>query len=149
MATENTSLSNTTPISLRNLDYFKQLIQESGYAQYATKIGTSTSHPAIGSSTKPVYVNSNGTVTASTSTVGGATKPVYMNSGTITASTSTVGGSAKPIYMSSGTITASSSTIGGSTTPVYMNAGTITACSSSIPVTSYDSSTGVLTITQW
>jgi len=33
---------------------------------YATKIGSSSSHPAIGTATKPVYVNSDGTVTAGT-----------------------------------------------------------------------------------
>lgn len=32
-------------------------------ASYASKIGTSSSHPAIGSSTAPVYVNANGVVT--------------------------------------------------------------------------------------
>lgn len=36
-------------------------------ATYATKIGTSTTHPSIGSSTQPVYVDSNGTITAATS----------------------------------------------------------------------------------
>ena len=40
---------------------------------------------SIGSSTKPVFTNSNGVVTASSSTVGSATNPVYLNAGTITA----------------------------------------------------------------
>ena len=33
---------------------------------YATKIGSSSSHPAIGTATKPVYVNSEGVITAGT-----------------------------------------------------------------------------------
>ena len=33
-------------------------------ATYATKIGTSSSHPAIGSATTPIYINSDGTPTA-------------------------------------------------------------------------------------
>ena len=35
-----------------------------GNASYAAKVGTSGSHPAIGSESSPVYVNSNGEVTA-------------------------------------------------------------------------------------
>ena len=54
---------------------------------YATKIGTSASHPAIGSATNPVYVNSNGQVTASNTTAGANNRPVYLNSGVLTAVT--------------------------------------------------------------
>lgn len=47
-------------------------------ASYAAAIGTSSSHPAIGSATQPVYVNSSGTVTVATSyanaSVGSAAK---------------------------------------------------------------------------
>lgn len=39
-------------------------------ATYATKIGTSSSHPAIGSATTPIYVNSDGTPTAISYTIG-------------------------------------------------------------------------------
>ena len=35
-------------------------------ASYSAKVGTSTSHPAIGSATQPVYVNSDGIITAGT-----------------------------------------------------------------------------------
>ena len=35
-------------------------------ATYATKIGTNANHPAIGSTTQPVYVNSSGVITAGT-----------------------------------------------------------------------------------
>ena len=38
---------------------------------YASKIGTSNTHPAIGDSTTPVYVNSSGTVTAAGKYAGG------------------------------------------------------------------------------
>ena len=38
---------------------------------YATKIGTSSSHPTIGSSTSPVYVNSSGTITQGSTYAGG------------------------------------------------------------------------------
>ena len=54
-------------------------------ATYAAKIGTSSIHPAIGSSIKPVYVNSTGNIKASTSSVGDANQPVYYNAGTVTA----------------------------------------------------------------
>ena len=40
---------------------------------------------SIGSSTKPVYTNASGIITASNATVGSSSQPVYMNSGTITA----------------------------------------------------------------
>ena len=38
-----------------------------------------------GSSTRPVYINSSGTITACAGTVGGTMQPVYMNTGTMTA----------------------------------------------------------------
>jgi len=56
----------------------------------STKIAT-TAHvkdcvpKSVGSGTKPVFTNSNGVVTASSSTVGSATNPIYLNAGTITA----------------------------------------------------------------
>lgn len=50
-----------------------------GNADSATKLGTST----VGSSTKPIYLNS-GTPTESSSTVGNANTPVYLNAGKIT-----------------------------------------------------------------
>lgn len=40
-------------------------------ANYATKIGTNSAHPAIGSSTVPVYINSDGVVTQASTYAGG------------------------------------------------------------------------------
>lgn len=40
---------------------------------------------STGSSTRPVYINSSGTITACAGTVGGTMQPVYMNTGTMTA----------------------------------------------------------------
>ena len=54
---------------------------------YSTHIGTDSAHPSIGTSSRPVYVNTAGTVTPLSATVGSATQPVYMNAGTITAGT--------------------------------------------------------------
>jgi hypothetical protein len=48
--------------------------------------------------------------------------------GILTACSSTVGGDKNPVYMSGGTIIACSSTVGGDTNPVYMSGGTITKC---------------------
>jgi len=39
----------------------------------------------VGSSTKPVYTDADGVVTASTSTIGGTMQPVYMSNGSVTA----------------------------------------------------------------
>lgn len=98
-------------------------------ASYAQYIGTHTNHPAIGDASKPVFVNSNGAITACTATVGGVAKPVYMSSGRITACSSTVGSGTKPVYMSSGTITVSGSTVGSTSAPVYLNGGEISSVS--------------------
>lgn len=54
---------------------------------YSTHIGTDSAHPSIGTSSRPVYVNTAGTITPLSATVGSATQPVYMNAGTITAGT--------------------------------------------------------------
>lgn len=81
---------------------------------------------SYGSGTQPIYW-SNGSPTASTSTVGSGTKPIWLSSGTLTVSSSTVGASNKPIFLSSGTLTASSSTIGAAKTPIYMSNGVLTA----------------------
>ena len=82
----------------------------------------------IGSGTKPVYVNSSGVVTESSSTVGGGDTPVYMNNGQIIQCAADVGSAEKPVYMYGGKITASNASKGSSTTPIYMDNGTIKAC---------------------
>lgn len=56
-------------------------------SNYATKIGTAASHPAIGSAVNPVYVSNNGTVTASNGTAGANNRPVYLTNGVLTAMT--------------------------------------------------------------
>lgn len=84
---------------------------------YATKIGTDANdgHPAIGSSTQPVYVNSNGVVTACTS---------YANASVASAASATNATYATKIGSSS-----AHPGIGSSTTPVYVDSdGVITAC---------------------
>lgn len=45
---------------------------------------------SIGSSTKPVYTDASGVITASNATVGSSSQPVYMNNGTITAITGAI-----------------------------------------------------------
>lgn len=72
----------------------------------------------MGSATKHIYVNANGVIVASNSTVGSAVNPVFMNGGVITASGSTVGGSEQLIYLNAGTLTA-----GGKIVPIQNNAG--------------------------
>ena len=75
-------------------------------ATYASKIGSTTSHPSIGSATQPVYVDSNGTVTKG-STYAGGTKVKLNNSdlGTQTAIfyAPTSGGTNNYILKSNGT----------------------------------------------
>lgn len=50
-------------------------------SQYARYIGTSASHPAIGSTTKPVYVNSSGQISVLSPdyNIGSGSLPVYYN----------------------------------------------------------------------
>lgn len=107
----------------------------------------------LGASNKPIYVASDGTLTASTSTLGSNIKHIYMSNGTIsestanvgsdikltylktgevTASNATVGTGSNPIFMTNGELTASSSTIGADVTPIYMNNGVITATAKTI-----------------
>lgn len=74
-------------------------------ANYATKIGTSSAHPAIGSSTIPVYINSDGVITQA-STYAGGTKVTLNNAnkGANTASfyAPTTAGTAGEILYSNG-----------------------------------------------
>lgn len=93
---------------------------------------THTAGASQGSATQFTYVNTDGQVVATTTTVGGAAKPVYMSSGIITACSSTVGSKTKPVFMSSGTITASDATVGAKTKPIFMSSGTITASDATV-----------------
>lgn len=58
-------------------------------SSYSAKIGTSTSHPAIGSGVNPVYVDSNGVIKYSSSTVGHQgidyNQMIYLNNGELKA----------------------------------------------------------------
>lgn len=56
------------------------------------KVVTYTGSSAIGSTTKPVYLNASGAITASNASVGSATQPVYMSNGVITACSNYAGG---------------------------------------------------------
>ena len=100
---EGTSLSDSDNVSVK----------------YAEKIGSSkSSHPSIGGDTnedghgssphyglKPVYVNSDGEITAATRDHGNSTTPVYVKDGGIQRCTGNVGGDDTPVYKSDGTIT--------------------------------------------
>ena len=99
--------------------------------EFASKVGSASSHPAIGADDKPVYVNSNGVVTASNASKGSNVKPIYMDGGQITESTANVGGvvesGIKPIYVNSGELTAFEGNLGNNSQPVYMESGTLKA----------------------
>lgn len=56
-------------------------------ATWATKIGSADTHPAIGTNTRPIYVNAAGSVRACLGTVGSVNQPIYMQSGEFTACT--------------------------------------------------------------
>lgn len=53
-------------VGLGNVDNTADSSKSVKNSQYAQKIGTDSSHPAIGGTKQPVYVDSNGTVTAGT-----------------------------------------------------------------------------------
>ena len=72
---------------------------------YASHIGTKSSHPAIGGTNIPVYVNSDGSVTASLGNVGTDGKSlVYVNNGVIQKSGVTKGSPNLPVYISNGEV---------------------------------------------
>ena len=72
---------------------------------YASHIGSRSSHPAIGGTNIPVYVNSSGEVTASLGNVGADGKSlVYINNGVIQKSGVTKGNPNLPVYISNGEV---------------------------------------------
>lgn len=73
-------------------------------------VGMPADGNAVGSYSKPVYVNANGVITACS-----------VNSGS----------EIKHMYVVGGAFATSSKTVGGSTSPIYMNAGTFTQCTGS------------------
>ena len=105
---------------------------------YAQKIGTSSAHPSIGSSVRPVYVDNEGRVTASTGNVGqdsdgGATKwakPVFMQNGVLTVMSGNAGNHYSPVFMLNGEIRQLYANVGSGTQHVYLSNGSITASTS-------------------
>lgn len=113
---------------------------------YSQKVGTSSSHPQIGSSLRPVYVDNTGTVTASTgnagtdeTTTGGnpldhtkGLKPIVLVNGVLQGATETHGSAICPVYVDQGKIVPSNGSVGGDDrdtglTPIFMSGGVFTA----------------------
>lgn len=126
----------------------KVRVKYSDNSNYSAKIGTESSHGAIGGDTdedggsgghyglKPVYVNSNGEITAATGSHGNSTTPVYVEDGGIRRCNGSVGGNTptttenpsggyKPVHMGSGSIIGSSANLGNIDNPVFMQDGSI------------------------
>ena len=72
---------------------------------YAGSYGTLTSHPQIGASNRPLYVNSSGNFTPLTASAGGNNRLLYMSSGQLLSSSQGAGDSTHPVYMKNGTFT--------------------------------------------
>ena len=90
---------------------------------YAGSYGTLTSHPQIGASNKPLYVNSSGNFTPLTASAGGNNRLLYMSSGQLLSASGSAGDSTHPVYMRNGTFTqcsASASTAIGYTVEYNM-----------------------------
>lgn len=92
----------------------KVRVKYSDNSDYAEKVGTESSHPQIGSATKPVYVTDTGTITESNANVGGEGSANEQDPSYI-----------QPIFMKNGTMTGASETVGNETTPVYADNGWI------------------------
>ena len=88
---------------------------------YASHIGHPSAHPQVGSSTKPIWVNSNGAISESVATYGSATKMMYMSSGTFTNSNASVGDSTHPVYLSGGSFAQGSMTLNNYTGYTFEN----------------------------
>lgn len=72
---------------------------------YASHIGSRDSHPAIGATNRPVYVNSSGKVTAMSGNAGTDRKSlVYISGGSIQKSLANKGNGNLPVYISNGEI---------------------------------------------
>jgi hypothetical protein len=72
---------------------------------YASHIGSSDSHPAIGATNRPVFVNGSGKVTAMSGGVGSDRKSlVYISNGNIQKSAVSKGNGNLPVYISNGEI---------------------------------------------
>lgn len=87
---------------------------------------------SLGSTIKPVYINSSGEFAELNATVGDINKPTYLKAGKVTALTASIGSSTKPTYLNEGEVSALSNTIGTSVKPIYLNKGNITALTNTI-----------------
>jgi hypothetical protein len=115
---------------------------------YAGKYGTVSSHPQVGASNRPLYVNSNGNFTPLTASAGANNRLIYMSGGELLTSSQNVGDSTHPVYMNAGTFTqctSSASTAIGYTmeysnlqTPVYTLTSTFTTVFAVEHVTGFD-----------
>lgn len=107
-----------------------------GNADTASKSATQS----VGSTTKPIYIDSNGNWTATNANIGTSSKPIFMNAGELTAVSGNFGGPNSSnnrytlMHIAAGTFTTASTTVGSDTIPVYVNAGVIT------PITSLNDS---------
>ena len=80
--------------------YLTQTVAASTYATKATAV-THIANTAVGSSTRPVYVDANGNAKALSGTVGSATEPIYLLNGVFT---KTSGGGGSQVAVTAGTI---------------------------------------------
>lgn len=81
--------------------YLTQTVAASTYATKATAV-THVANTAVGSSTRPVYVDANGNTQVLSGTVGSATEPIYLLNGVFTKTSG--GGGSGNIKIISGTI---------------------------------------------
>lgn len=80
--------------------YLTQTVAASTYATKATAV-THVANTAVGSSTRPVYVDANGNAKVLSGTVGSATEPIYLLNGVFT---KTSGGRGSQVAVTAGTI---------------------------------------------
>lgn len=78
--------------------YLTQTVAASTYATKATAV-THVANTAVGSSTRPVYVDANGNAKALSGTVGSATEPIYLKDGVFT---KTSGGGGSQVAVTAG-----------------------------------------------
>lgn len=80
--------------------YLTQTVATSTYATKVTAV-IHVANTAVGSSTRPVYVDANGNAKALSGTVGSATEPIYLKDGVFT---KTSGGGGSQVAVTAGTI---------------------------------------------
>lgn len=87
---------------------------------------------AVGSSTKPVYVEQYGRITASNATIGNDNQPIFMNNGTLTASSATVGNGVQFIYLENGIFKPSTETVGNNKKLMFLKNGELKVSSATV-----------------